>query len=168
MQGHSRMSQASAHMGGLDASAPAAAANSRNTTPRTTAAAGRFALVNGDILRVRLGELMGRLADGSAWGEGGPGPLPEGGRCKIVTNLPYNITTDFLRAALPLGACVSELYVMVQHEAAVRSVACAYPPPLPQLHPCAPARPNQCSLSSAPGPHGCWGVLPGLLCSGDW
>ena len=42
---------------------------------------------------------------------------------KIVTNLPYNITTDFLKQTLPLGDFISDIYVMVQDEAAARLTA---------------------------------------------
>jgi 16S rRNA A1518/A1519 N6-dimethyltransferase RsmA/KsgA/DIM1 with predicted DNA glycosylase/AP lyase activity len=45
-----------------------------------------------------------------------------GGSVKVVANLPYNITKEFLRAALPLGGIVSELSIMVQHEVAERLV----------------------------------------------
>jgi len=83
--------------------------------------ASRLALVNGDILRVSLPDLAKALLDGSAWaGDSGPGPAPDGQRIKVVTNLPYNITTDFLKASLPLGDVASDLYVMLQHEAAER------------------------------------------------
>jgi 16S rRNA (adenine1518-N6/adenine1519-N6)-dimethyltransferase len=44
------------------------------------------------------------------------------GSLKVVANLPYNITKDFLKATLPLGGVVSELSIMIQHEVAERLV----------------------------------------------
>jgi hypothetical protein len=44
------------------------------------------------------------------------------GSLKVVANLPYNITKDFLKATLPLGGPVSELSIMIQHEVAERLV----------------------------------------------
>lgn len=41
---------------------------------------------------------------------------------KVVANLPYNITKDFLITMLPKGDSVSELNVMIQEEAAQRLV----------------------------------------------
>jgi 16S rRNA (adenine1518-N6/adenine1519-N6)-dimethyltransferase len=35
-------------------------------------------------------------------------------KLKVVANLPYNITTDFLKALLPCGQYVSELHIMLQ------------------------------------------------------
>ncbi|KAL6756203.1 S-adenosyl-L-methionine-dependent methyltransferase [Haematococcus lacustris] len=49
-------------------------------------------------------------------------PLPSQ-RIKVVANLPYNITKEFLKLMLPLGAWVSELSIMIQEEAAVRLVS---------------------------------------------
>ncbi|KAI8477068.1 MAG: S-adenosyl-L-methionine-dependent methyltransferase [Monoraphidium minutum] len=49
-------------------------------------------------------------------GGGGRGSL------KVVANLPYNITKEFLKATLPLGGSVSELSIMIQHEVAQRLV----------------------------------------------
>ena len=39
-----------------------------------------------------------------------------------MANLPYNITKDFIRAVLPLGAHLAELHVMLQEEVARRLV----------------------------------------------
>jgi hypothetical protein len=44
-------------------------------------------------------------------------------RVKVVANLPYNITKDFLRVMLPKGDVVSELSIMIQEE--VREDSCA-------------------------------------------
>jgi hypothetical protein len=40
---------------------------------------------------------------------------------KVVANLPYNITKEFLKAMLPMGHIISELNIMIQDE--VRSTA---------------------------------------------
>ncbi|GLI59942.1 hypothetical protein VaNZ11_001994 [Volvox africanus] len=41
-------------------------------------------------------------------------------KVKVVANLPYNITKDLLLLLLPLGDLISDLHIMIQHEAAVR------------------------------------------------
>jgi 16S rRNA (adenine1518-N6/adenine1519-N6)-dimethyltransferase len=46
--------------------------------------------------------------------------LPQGGRARIVGNLPYNIATAILLKFLPLHSRVSDLMVMVQREVAER------------------------------------------------
>ncbi|MEW5307660.1 MAG: hypothetical protein WDW36_010038 [Sanguina aurantia] len=51
-------------------------------------------------------------------GRGGAGSR----KVKVVANLPYNITTDFLKRMLPLGDLVSELHIMIQDEVADRLV----------------------------------------------
>lgn len=43
-------------------------------------------------------------------------------KVKVVANLPYNITKDFLLALLPRGDVVSELSIMIQQEVAQRLV----------------------------------------------
>lgn len=43
-------------------------------------------------------------------------------KVKIVANLPYNITKDFLKAMLPKGDTISELSIMIQEEVARRLV----------------------------------------------
>lgn len=43
-------------------------------------------------------------------------------RVKVVANLPYNITKEFLLALLPRGDVVSELSIMIQEEVAQRLV----------------------------------------------
>lgn len=35
---------------------------------------------------------------------------------KVVANLPYNITKEFLKAMLPMGHIISELNIMIQDE----------------------------------------------------
>jgi len=35
-------------------------------------------------------------------------------RVKVVANLPYNITKEFLKKMLPMGDYVSELSIMIQ------------------------------------------------------
>jgi len=42
---------------------------------------------------------------------GGP---PEPRKVKVVANLPYNITKEFLKIMLPMGDLVSELSIMIQ------------------------------------------------------
>lgn len=41
-------------------------------------------------------------------------------RAKVVANLPYNITKEFLLALLPTGNTLSELSIMIQEEVARR------------------------------------------------
>ncbi|KAG2426295.1 hypothetical protein HXX76_013052 [Chlamydomonas incerta] len=41
-------------------------------------------------------------------------------RVKVVANLPYNITKDLMTLLLPLGSLVSDLHIMIQHEAGER------------------------------------------------
>eukprot|EP00198_Chlamydomonas_reinhardtii_P001874 XP_001691210.1 ribosomal RNA adenine methylase transferase [Chlamydomonas reinhardtii] len=41
-------------------------------------------------------------------------------RVKVVANLPYNITKELLQLLLPLGGLVSDLHLMLQHEAGER------------------------------------------------
>jgi hypothetical protein len=40
-----------------------------------------------------------------------------GGAAQIVANLPYNITTDMLKRALPLGDAFSTVVLLIQEEA---------------------------------------------------
>ncbi len=49
--------------------------------------------------------------------------LKKGCRAKIVSNLPYHITTPILAKLLPYGAFIETVTVMVQKEVAVRFVA---------------------------------------------
>eukprot|EP00210_Caulerpa_lentillifera_P003531 g3368.t1 len=46
--------------------------------------------------------------------------FPDNGRMKIVSNLPYNITTNCLKLYLPQGDCISDLMFMIQDEVAQR------------------------------------------------
>jgi len=57
----------------------------------------------------------------AAWRQRGAGGAQRGS-LKVVANLPYNITKEFLKATLPLGGVVSELSIMIQHEVAERLV----------------------------------------------
>lgn len=47
---------------------------------------------------------------------------PHKGKVRVVANLPYNITKEFLLALLPQGGIVSELSIMIQEEVAQRLV----------------------------------------------
>lgn len=49
-----------------------------------------------------------------------PAPAPKAKRVKVVANLPYNITKELLQLLLPLGGLVSDLHLMLQHEAGER------------------------------------------------
>ncbi|CAI5480717.1 unnamed protein product [Closterium sp. Yama58-4] len=63
----------------------------------------------------------GAVASRGSEGAGGS----SGVRAKVVTNLPFNITTDFLRLFLPLGHLVSTVVCMLQDDAAQRLVDAA-------------------------------------------
>eukprot|EP00878_Enallax_costatus_P015782 GHUV01016538.1.p1 GENE.GHUV01016538.1~~GHUV01016538.1.p1 ORF type:complete len:339 (+),score=127.36 GHUV01016538.1:531-1547(+) len=52
----------------------------------------------------------------------GAGQSPSKRKVKVVANLPYNITKDFLLSLLPQGDVVSELSIMIQEEVAQRLV----------------------------------------------
>lgn len=98
----------------------------------------RLRLVNADVLNVNLRTVIegmlqwGRTEDvetstseSASTTSASSSRLPAGRtprRVKIVANLPYNITTDFIKQALPLGDVVSELSLMLQDEAALRLV----------------------------------------------
>lgn len=84
--------------------------------------------MRGDVLRKDLDViiqdmvLQERAAADSA-GSGGTTSSASGElKIKVVANLPYNITKDFLMAMLPKGDVVSELSIMIQEEAAQRLV----------------------------------------------
>jgi 16S rRNA (adenine1518-N6/adenine1519-N6)-dimethyltransferase len=88
-----------------------------------------LSLVRGDVLHKGL--IAGIIRDmvAQARPEGGSdGPSGDASasgsqataRVKVVANLPYNITKDFLLTMLPMGDIVSELSIMIQEEAAVR------------------------------------------------
>lgn len=97
-------------------------------------------LVHGDVLRVGVERIIedmiqqqrqaGDEADPSPSPAAGPSPLaaaePSSSgqvalpRVKVVANLPYNITKEFLKSMLPKGAYVTELNIMIQEEVARR------------------------------------------------
>lgn len=90
----------------------------------------RLRIVHEDFLRVNLPvEVQALRERAAASGRGGddapsststsssPSRLP---RAVVVANLPYNITSDALRLLLPLGDSISEVYLMLQQEAAQR------------------------------------------------
>ncbi|GIL83214.1 hypothetical protein Vretimale_11273 [Volvox reticuliferus] len=59
-------------------------------------------------------------SNGDGGGSGGGGGGGRSRKVKVVANLPYNITKDLLLLLLPLGDLISDLHIMIQHEAAVR------------------------------------------------
>ena len=71
--------------------------------------ASQLSLVCDDVLRVDLRALARQMSAASG-----------GENVRVVANLPYNITTDFLKKSLPLGDAVTDLFVMVQDEVAQR------------------------------------------------
>ncbi|KAF8073058.1 celI [Scenedesmus sp. PABB004] len=123
--------------------APGACRALRAPTGRAAAArrplqAPNLQLVHGDVMRLDLAALVASMAAAAparapdapagADGVGAPPPPPQqqqrrrgaGGGVKVVANLPYNITKDFLLALLPQGSTVGELSVMIQQEVAER------------------------------------------------
>ena len=84
------------------------------------AGAAALELVCGDVLRQDLSALLdgleARHAATAAAASGSNAPS----KVKVVANLPYYITKDFLTQALPAGDRVSSLLLMVQDEVAVR------------------------------------------------
>jgi 16S rRNA (adenine1518-N6/adenine1519-N6)-dimethyltransferase len=76
-------------------------------------------LVHGDVLRVHVPDELAALKERAGAGGGGAPPSPSPRLC-VVANLPYNITGDALRLFLPLGGVVSDVYLMLQAEAAER------------------------------------------------
>ena len=74
----------------------------------------RFAMQQGDILRVDLPEVIEQLRAMAPDGNG------TGRRVKVVANLPYNITTEILKVLLPQGDDISHIAFMLQHEVAQR------------------------------------------------
>ena len=91
-------------------------------------------LVHGDVLRQDLPALADELAAWAAGvhGAGGDGIGAAAGVVarvaaapalpRVIANLPYNITKEFLALALPLGGRLGSLLLMLQHEAAARLV----------------------------------------------
>jgi 16S rRNA (adenine1518-N6/adenine1519-N6)-dimethyltransferase len=76
---------------------------------------GKLEILHDDVLKV---DLAG-FASGFDTGRDAKGTEA---KPTIMANLPYNITRDFLRKALPLGDAYTSLVLMLQHEAAVRLV----------------------------------------------
>ena len=68
---------------------------------------GLGALVHGDVLRVGLRPVVRRMIEEAAEVDKAPSPPT----VKIVANLPYNITKEFLLAALPLGGEIGRAHV---------------------------------------------------------
>ena len=54
------------------------------------------------------------LADQGSTGPSAPGVQQAVSKVKVVANLPYNITKEFLKMMLPKGDMVSELSIMIQ------------------------------------------------------
>ncbi len=80
---------------------------------------GRLEILHDDVLRVDLAGFAAGFGVGNA-----AAPAADTAKAKptIMANLPYNITRDFLRKALPLGDAYTSLVLMLQHEAAERLV----------------------------------------------
>lgn len=91
-------------------------------------------LICGDVLRISLNTLMDDAAgfaasraddcveDSDNRNSKGKGQISYK-KVKVIANLPYNITKDFLSRALPLGSQCSTLLLMLQHEVAERLTA---------------------------------------------
>lgn len=100
-------------------------------------------LVHGDVLQLNLQELIDRVthaaeavqqqqqdaaesssssSSGSSPGQEAQSPQQRSKRrkVKVVANLPYNITKDFLVAMFPTGDLIAELSIMIQEEVAQR------------------------------------------------
>lgn len=88
----------------------------------------RFAMQQGDILRVDLPEVIEQLRGMAPNGDGA------GRRVKIVANLPYNITTEILKVLLSQGDDISHIAFMLQHEVAQR-LSNPHPGAAPRTHP---------------------------------
>jgi 16S rRNA (adenine1518-N6/adenine1519-N6)-dimethyltransferase len=94
-------------------------------------------LVHADVLRVEVGELVGRLGWGNkehrTRNEGVESPSPQpsplkgegekGSKYKVVANLPYSITSPVLHRFLTIWEHPSLMVVMVQWEVAQRVLA---------------------------------------------
>lgn len=75
-------------------------------------------IIHGDILRENMVELADDLKRRSLAMQSTSAQTP-----KVVANLPYNITKEFLLKSLPLGGEVfSSLFLMLQHEVAERLI----------------------------------------------
>jgi 16S rRNA A1518/A1519 N6-dimethyltransferase RsmA/KsgA/DIM1 with predicted DNA glycosylase/AP lyase activity len=92
-------------------------------------------LVHGDVMRLNMDDLIADLAQrqqerkvshaqastsGSSSSSNSESSSSSSGsgerrrKVKVVANLPYNITKDFLRALLPRGQHISALSIMIQ------------------------------------------------------
>ena len=83
---------------------------------------GRLEIVHADVLKLDLARFAAGFGATNAADGASPATLMPGDKPKLMANLPYNITRDFLRKALPLGEAYSSLVLMLQHEAAERLV----------------------------------------------
>jgi 16S rRNA A1518/A1519 N6-dimethyltransferase RsmA/KsgA/DIM1 with predicted DNA glycosylase/AP lyase activity len=80
--------------------------------------------VHGDVLQLDLQELVKSVTDAAAAAAAAAAQQDSTSttssssssrrRIKVVANLPYNITKDFLVALLPQGELISELSIMIQ------------------------------------------------------
>eukprot|EP00850_Spirogloea_muscicola_P004326 SM000018S03691 [mRNA] locus=s18:803958:805951:+ [translate_table: standard] len=90
-------------------------------------------VVREDFLRwpatTHMAKALSRHAAGGAAQPGSAAPR----RAKVVSNLPFNITSDVLRRLLPMGATFSNIVLMLQDEAALRLVEAA--PRTPEYRP---------------------------------
>ena len=80
-------------------------------------------ILHGDVLRMDLPKVLddtNRFAWKNSGNKGDQEEFIEESRVKIVSNLPYNITKDFMLRAMPLGDKCSTLLLMLQHEVAER------------------------------------------------
>ncbi|CAG9464861.1 unnamed protein product [Pedinophyceae sp. YPF-701] len=106
-------------------------------------AADRIRAINVDVLKVDIPGMVEAMQDEAFWSgdevdaadrlrrrkvntqywaqadasRGAPGVRR---RVRVVANLPYNITTDFMKRCLPMGDHLADLCVMLQHEVAER------------------------------------------------
>ena len=79
---------------------------------------GRLEIVRDDVLKVDLAAFAAGFESQTTL-QTTPGCAA---RPTLMANLPYNITRDFLKRALPLGGAYTSLVLMLQHEAAERLV----------------------------------------------
>lgn len=88
-----------------------------------------FELVNGDVLHEDMGQILDRMAAQNR-SQSEPQssiaddrPQSSHANIKVLANLPYNITTDFLKLMLSKGSQLPELSIMIQEEVAQRLVS---------------------------------------------
>eukprot|EP00850_Spirogloea_muscicola_P011544 SM000072S21178 [mRNA] locus=s72:122739:125026:- [translate_table: standard] len=90
-------------------------------------------VVREDFLRwpatTHMAKVLSRHAASGAAQPGSGAPR----RAKVVSNLPFNITSDVLRRLLPMGSTFSNIVLMLQDEAALRLVEAA--PRTPEYRP---------------------------------